>query len=86
MPVVAYETQAAADPPASPHAAVLPVTPTNISASTFVRIKFLLHRVSGDIIRVVRFTEKPSWNEIASRVEALFEIPRSDVAVMYPDR
>jgi hypothetical protein len=100
MPVV-YEVQAPSDPPSPacprplpvPRGATLPVprpmpppVPPPDPRPTFVKIKLSYRSLSGNITRLVTFAKKPTWFELASRVEALTGFPRSSVAVTYLDR
>ncbi|EPT04796.1 hypothetical protein FOMPIDRAFT_1112856, partial [Fomitopsis schrenkii] len=48
-------------------------------------IHIKLTRLSSGLTRKVAFTTRPAWEELAARVETLYEIPSKHVVVSYID-
>ncbi|KZT70580.1 hypothetical protein DAEQUDRAFT_756221 [Daedalea quercina L-15889] len=54
-----------------------------MSSTTQINIK--LTRPPSGLTRKVTFEARPSWDELATRIESLFDIPKEHVAVSYVD-
>lgn len=50
------------------------------------QIQFKLTKPPDGLMRRITFDTPPSWAELAAKIEALYHIPRGDVAVAYEDQ
>ena len=61
----------------------LSLPPTSSMSTPQIHVK--LTRPPGGLTRKVGFESRPTWDELAIRVEELYEIPKEHVAVSYVD-